>query len=745
MAVLGSDISVNRSSADSRHSQDNNQRPSIESTRPPTTPVADSKYGSLRSILKPNNTPGTGQSVRFFSRDAYKVLTPEASNSSDFEDPSLFPRLQKISPPRRHVQEVFSPPPQEPATPITPAGPSGPLSLMMPIPPPDLSNIFDISDDRDLPTIPHDKEDSLLDSAIEIAESDDQDDDDTSVLIPAVPREKVFTPPPRDSVLESSPTVRMPIQAHDRSHSFSFGQTVFHSMGADPSSLHDPAKSPNKFGSVPRNRAVSDTVFHSLVQSTSAALGDSKRPEADINDTSTAIVALGSPDREKDPFGANSRTYYTPGTMLPPSPPPSNHTRTASREEDIIWSLKTQLALQTELCAQYEVDLSARNELVETLTARLVDVEKECDRRKNVVRAWRKKVTELEKCVRGLEEEVERSREDSLERSVMDEASGEALRMLHRQLANLEREKAEVEKRENGLKEELAQKVTEVDVLKVELKKRDDSERELKDGILAAQEEFSSMGSQRQSVFHIDDQEQFRALMAKNVQSTEQQEERHRLASVAWEEERTQLLADNDSVRVEQVALQSQLTDVREDVVKKEHEVSVLRDELEAQWKTTEKMNEQIDALSSERDSLKAEVEELQERINTMEIEWNDSENKKTELDNEIQELWTVREELEHERDEVSEAFVIYIDGVDWFYFSSSRANSKPNKNTRKVLLRHSKSKNLESLSSPRNASTLTTVSRAYKRASANAMLRSWSTRSALWTARMKSRTCELR
>jgi hypothetical protein len=156
-------------------------------------------------------------------------------------------------------------------------------------------------------------------------------------------------------------------------------------------------------------------------------------PEADINDTSGASLVL---TPEPDPFRANATTYYTPGTMIPPTPPQSTHSRTASREEDIIWSLRTQLALHQELCAQYEIDLGARDELVQALTQRAEAAEKEKEKGRNVLRSWKKKAGELERMCHALEDEVDTSRQESMERSIMDEASGEALRMLHRQIDN---------------------------------------------------------------------------------------------------------------------------------------------------------------------------------------------------------------------------------------------------------------------------------------------------------------------
>lgn len=64
-------------------------RPSMDSSsslnmRTPSTPKEGTpNYASLRSILKDRNTPGTGRSVRFFSKDAYKVISPEASAAEE--------------------------------------------------------------------------------------------------------------------------------------------------------------------------------------------------------------------------------------------------------------------------------------------------------------------------------------------------------------------------------------------------------------------------------------------------------------------------------------------------------------------------------------------------------------------------------------------------------------------------------------------------------------------------------------
>ena len=622
--VLGSDNSLGRAGADflARESQDT-ARPSIDSVQTPVTPVSDSKlpadgkFGSLRSILKPGNTPGTGQSVRFFSRDAYRVISPEVSSASEMEDPRALTRLQKLTAPRPTAQQVFSaPPPTPPPKETEPATPEL-ASMMAPISPPKVGNIFEASVDQ-LPTIPTGFSVPLLDSAVEISDTDDQK---------SMSFDSVEDKDKEISALATSPTLKLgSILQPERAQSFSFGQTVFRSLGGAMAESSPVVKQPP----IQRSRAFSDS-FTTANNSPVKALADLRSPEADINDTAKALVAYKA--TEKDPFARNASTYYTPGTMLPPSPPQSTHTRTASREEDLIWSLRTQLALQSELCAQYEVDLSAKDELLEMLNFRLGDSEKELERRKNIIRNWRKRVTELEKCVKGLEEEVDRSREESAERSVMDEASGEALRMLHRRITELERENNEGDQRERDLRAQLDAANARLAKTQEELASRDQNERELEAGIKAAREEMEQMG----------------------VLDMHTPEGRERLQSMksAWEEERAALSASNDALRYEQLTVQSQLTSLREDVVRKEKELAVLRAELEAQWKHTEQSTEDIERLRHERDALSREVDELREKLAGAGSGRDQQDNHRRELEREIEEVWSVRHELEKEREEV--------------------------------------------------------------------------------------------
>lgn len=725
--------------------QDTSAPRTHDTTKPTLTPLIDpSKYtnaNSVRSILRDPNTPGTGQNVRFFSRDAYKVISPDQSVNTEHEklhahEPALdvtetpfLDRLQRISPERntstpaaasvaRHsagskgssklrkrpsAAEVFSPLKDKDenagVSPTDSAAPD-PLSLMLPASPPERSNIFDMSRDHELPPIPVGFDVPLLDTAVEWsaaeAEAEESAENERRSTMTSTPykgkethddketqQEDKATKTPRDDepdsifhAMEKSPKLLQPpaIVPLDRSQSFSLGQTVFFSMANASTPAHAPAdisalpsvlthkstssdptdgrSSPSPFAqgnSKNRNRAMSDSVFQTLARASKP-----RPPEADINDeSSSALVVYASSSPEPDPFRANATTYYTPQTMIPVTPPQgSAHARKASKEDDVILNLRTQLALQTELCAQYEADLGARDELVEILGKRLGALEKEGEKRKGVLRGWKKKVGELERTCRHLEEEVDLSRQESVERSVMDEASGEALRMLHRQIAGLEREKGEWGRQEEDLKGEVVrlevlvrERGEEVASLEVALGRRNESEKALREGISEAREQMEIMGT-------VGGEAELRS-----QQASDEEREKHRAAEIAWAEERTILVARMEQ---EQEILQVELDSVRAELNVKEEECAMLKSELEAQWKHTESASEKIEGLEIEKESLRGDLEALEERIAGLEVEWTESENRKAELESELQEMCSAREEMEKQQDDVGIGIFLY-------------------------------------------------------------------------------------
>jgi chromosome segregation ATPase len=294
---------------------------------------------------------------------------------------------------------------------------------------------------------------------------------------------------------------------------------------------------------------------------------------------------------------------------------------------------------------------------VELLGTKLKEAERVENQRKTALRGWKKKVQELEKACRYLEEEVDSSRQMSMERSVMDEASGEALRMLHRQIAALERERGEQLKREHMMREEIETLETLVkersdDVLELKetLWNRDESERELSRGMNEVKAQVDEMGNV--SMAYIDEDE-LRRLREEKEQATEAEKNRHRVVELQWQQEKEELIVKLEGLNAERTAWEEDLEKAKLQLKARDEEYETLKAELEAQWSHTEQMSEKIGELEKERDELKLHVEDLESRISSMEVEWNESENKKTELENEIQELWNLREALEKDRDQV--------------------------------------------------------------------------------------------
>ncbi|KAJ7431233.1 hypothetical protein FB451DRAFT_436193 [Mycena latifolia] len=708
----------------------------------PSTPF-EAKSGSVRSILRDRNTPGTGQNVRFFSRDAYKVMSPDQSMDADYHsamtqavtttpaqpEETFLERLQrsgstdsntsssmprfastsKSSKARPTVAEIFSPLSSPENTGASQAqgsdtSTSQPMSQLPPIPAPDFTDFFDVSQDLEMPMLPPPGLGFDVEMSVNETETEGEGGANGMTSTPyrdkgkereiEVPKENLAPTGVDETIFhakEKAPS--LPPALHDRSNSFSFGQTVFYSMAhadskrsstssaalgeypaypssakSSPLSVQDsaPPSRASSPGVKGRNRALSDTVFMSMMRTPSPKL-----PEADINDESSSdLVVYSSPKEAKpepDPFSAHATTYYTPQTMIPATPPnAASHARQASKEEDLIFSLKTQLALQTELCGQFETDLRARDELVEVLGKKLTEVEREETKKRTLLKQWKKKVLELERACRYLEEEVEGSRQESMERSIMDEASSEALRMLHRQIAGLERDKESWKRVEDILREDVGkleelvrEKNDEVMQLKETIWRRDESERELKVGIQEVREQMEMMGNI--SIGLIDEDELRKMTMVKE-QMNEKERERHGDVESGWEEEKEELLAAIENTKLENAGLVAELDNYKQQLKDNEEELHMLKSELEAQWDQTEKGADKLEASEAatraaemERDALKTEVAELEEKIAGMEAEWTDTENKQIDLENDIQELWDVKEALEKEREELME------------------------------------------------------------------------------------------
>lgn len=712
-------------------------RPSGESERPnvtidtQTTPGYNDRMASVRSILREPNTPGTGQNVRFFSRDAFKVISPEHSMEADdrkrastpssandssnaFMDELLNASPESMSTPAvRHtkpsaktsrpsrptVSEIFSPLHEDKFIPSTPVRDPSSSDMSFSSPAGNTSsNIFDVSHPLDLPFNPpglgFDVDAPVYDQSLDLDSSFNQSADSkdsppytkpvryTSTPLPQ-PREgqsessrgsKASLPPVIEEVFHSLDVPqRIPTPLHERTQSSLGSNAVFYSpegrseaSGAHPSnrlSIDTPSSEKSSSSSKSRARAISDSMLQNMLRGSTKS-----SPEADAYGERAT-----SPAPQPDPFSAHASTYYTPQVNIPTTPPKSaHHASQTSKEETLIYSLQAQLTLQTELCQQYEADLRARDELVEILGKKLADAGKQEAQRQASVRQWKRRVTELQKLCRHLEEEVDDSRQASMERSIMDEASGEALRMLHRQIAALERDKAEQEKREHRMREEIEtlevlvnEKSEDVVELKQMLWSRDESEKEIDKGIRDVKAQVDDMGNVASAYT---DETVLKRFKDEKEHAVEEERARHRGVEAAWHQEKEDLIIQFEGLQTEMARCDEDLEQARHQLKVRDEEYETLRNELEAQWTHTEDMTSKIKELEKakleaerERDDLRHHVEDLEARINSMELEWNESENKRNALEAEVQELWHVREALEKDRDEVRIAQVSFV------------------------------------------------------------------------------------
>lgn len=336
-----------------------------------------------------------------------------------------------------------------------------------------------------------------------------------------------------------------------------------------------------------------------------------------------------------DPFRADASNYYNLDAGFPNSPPRVANVRcdssvsgTSSRSasgtsqhssiqssqvgpnEEVLVALRTQLAFHQDLSSQYELDISTLDEHVKLLNDKVRGYEEEAEKRTKIMRGMRRKVQELERAYRSLELQVDESRQENFEHSVMSEASGEALKALQRKIDDLQKEKIVFE--------------NENEQLKVEIQKQESSLQEIK------------LREQDQSTSKIDED----PVLPVHYSFAREQ---------PWEEERAHLIKQLE-----------QMNTLDEQLIAKDNEIDVLKQEVEAQWANTENYNDKLDVLrkgkeaaEQEKEQLRSDAAGLEHRISEMEVDWTESENRKAELEAEVAEMWTAKEELERECDQV--------------------------------------------------------------------------------------------
>ncbi|KAH8830814.1 hypothetical protein DL96DRAFT_976113 [Flagelloscypha sp. PMI_526] len=659
-------------------------RPSFDSLRNPPTPTAEPNlhFSSTRSILREPNTPGTGQNVRFFSRDAYKTISPNESGDalpnmlegSVGRGSPLNPMgsgAVRISPTslkqRPKLDDVFG------HVRMNHSGSSNHTRSSS-----TASNPFDVS--MDLPPIPPGlgfeinepflSADVVFQKSLEAASAPAP----ASPVMTSTPyrsekgkaRELPEIPPHVEKEIDDAIFHAQEPSLRALDESISHGATVFYSMGptqdADRSSgtsssfissssearsvrETDSPSSVASRKSKSRGRALSDTVFQAMLRSKDSNTSANTSIESSaLPPPVSPAKASAPPGSSVDPFSANANEYWTPASMNPATPPRTLHTRGNSKEENIILSLQTRLTLQTELCGQYETDLAAKDQMLSIMEKKLEAQNHDDAKRKSALKIWRKKVTELERAVRYLEDEVEHSRSESMERSIMDEASGEALRMLHRQIAGHEKEKGDWKRCEDELRAEIAnlgsllrERTDEARHLSQQVHKTYESETELRKGIEAAQAQIESLGNVSMALSETDHAE-LQRLLEKEISRASLTMPNAQQS--AWAAEKAELETRNEGVLVEKARLEEELVSVQAQL-----DSPATTDKIAA-------LEASNDTLQNDKDHLSRVVDELEQKVASLEIDWTNAENHIQDLETDVEDLWNLKEALEHEKAE---------------------------------------------------------------------------------------------
>ena len=574
----------------------------------PSTPQRfRARRQSVRSILKEPNTPGTGQNVRFFAGDSYRMISPDQSRSeAGSELPATFgrpmtPRFTNVSLTQSEASVLHT---------LKDDG-SGDRSAR--------GNISKATSERSvLASLQDASEASVLLSLHDHTAMPLEDSKSFSLALPINHASNLFDmsldmPPIASSsaagLMSDDPIeiIEYDLAHSDGSHSHrsSMSRTaVGHSFGYSPMpstirSAHssmDPAtpasilksgrNSPITIGA--RSAQASRANISSSVVEDEADEAESQAPARSFLG-SIANITWSTPPI---PGAFNFSSFFThantsgssssSGSSSPKTPSPRSlpalelatepdlddeASAIINAQSELIRSLREQLVVQADLSAQFELDLDSRDELVEILSERCDTAEVELlhwrehgETESRAMRIMKKRVTELEKMCTRLQDEVDQSRGESLERSIMDEASGQALKTLHRQISTLE-------------------------------------------------------GRNRELVLHSEDRE----ARIKELEASEED------ARAELEQLKTQIdeLEEANAELHEQLEFQP-AAEGQQDVHKALHrlgqELAMTKEELDAQWERTEKTEERISKLQNERTELKCEVDDLREELGSKDL-----------------------------------------------------------------------------------------------------------------------------
>ena len=591
-------------------------------TRPSTPQHFGARRRSVRSILKEPNTPGTGQNVRFFAGDSYRVISPDQSRSEAGSEPpasfgrTMTPRFTNVSMTESEASVLHT---------LKDDGNSDRSAR---------GNISRATSERSvLASLQDASEASVLLSLHDHTAMPLEDSRSFSLALPADHASNLFDMsldmPPIASSSAAGLMSNDPIEiieydlAHSdgsHSHRSSMSRTaVGHSLGYSPVASTIRSVHSSRSAQAPRANISSSMVEDEVDEAESQGparsfLGSianitwSTPPIPGAFNFSSFFTHANMSDSSSSSGSSSPKTSPTtlPALELATEPDLDDEASAIiNAQSELIRSLREQLAVQADLSTQFEVDLDSRDELVEILSERCDTAEVELshwrehgEKESRAMRIMKKQIIELEKMCTRLQDEVDQSRGESLERSIMDEVSGQALKTLHRQISTLESQNREL------------------------LLHSEDREEKLRE--LEASEEDARVELEQQRLY-ID-----------------------------------QLEGSNAELR-EQLASQPAAGgqgDLHKDARKLERDLAITQDELNAQWRRTEETEEKILKLQNERTDLKCKVEDLRRDLDSKDLRIEELEASNRELEAQVGDTDQHTQQLEAEHEKVCRLFL---------------------------------------------------------------------------------------
>ncbi|KZT37118.1 hypothetical protein SISSUDRAFT_883747 [Sistotremastrum suecicum HHB10207 ss-3] len=512
-----------------------------------------------------------------------------------------------------------------------------------------LSNLLDVSDEQ-IAGMPMGE--SLLDTRMEVKEDsavEESQEGHTTAGASGTVRQKSFTSPTHPDSL-----------------------TIFHSLMQSPpsDSRHESVQfptlvPPHADNSLPLSYAISPVT-------------QSKVAEQTMYFTPRTAPA------GQESFSLDPRRTESSPPSLPPLPPVSADS-SFSEAEDILSALHSEVTSHRLLSENYEDELRVAHQLTTTLQEKLGKAEARIAEYKGELSRKREVNGRLKMTIRDLERIVDEAENEKSQRSVLDECSAGAMFILQERVRIAEERLAKENEEKSRMRDELENMHSQLaDFTNVSL--GDIIERET-----PASEDKEELEALRGQAIHFERtahewaQREHSMIIERDtiLQEKEHMEKEYAASKEKNSQLETRLAELEEAIKtsqskdgLERDAHDAELDDAHKRATLTEERVTILQQELEAQWKNAQKaadVESELKAAVREKEDdiqskvaaierLEHELEVINARLIEVESNWQESEQRASDLEAELTQAMDEKTDAEDQRDQVWFIFLIISD-----------------------------------------------------------------------------------